>query len=213
MGAVDPEISGLPAHIDQRGALQDLLEIQKVFDHFEVPLFLTFGALLGVYRDKKFIKYDDDLDLCVTAKIDHRKRKEIGRMLLNIGFMPQPIGFNVYGVIEPSEAGYNGTDTTGIIVCQKRVRVTIFFFAEEPCDMHERDMVCIPKYGGKRLISTPARFFDKPDTIKFKGHTFLTPSPIKEYLAFTYGEDWKTPIKGKHALQWGEMHEQQGVLE
>lgn len=207
MGAVSPEVSGLPAEIGRKEALADLLEIKKVFDHFNVPLFLTFGALLGAYRDKDFIKYDDDIDLCVTAEIDYKTRKAIGWKLYDLGFTPQPISFRVFDRMEPSEIGYNGDDKTGIIVCQKRIRTTIFFFMEEPCEKHERDMVCIPKLGSDRLISTPAVFFKNATKIKFKGHEFDAPGPIKDYLAFTYGEDWKKPIKGKHALQWHEMHE------
>jgi len=211
MGTLDSAVDTLPAEMGRKEALQDMLEIRKVFDSFDVPLFLTFGALLGIYRDKNFIKYDDDIDLCITEKIDYRTRKAIGWKLFDIGFMPQPIAFRVFDRMEPSEPGYNGDEHSGIIVCQKRIRTTLFFYGEEVCDMHERDMVCRPKYKSDRLISTPSHFFDNPDTIKFKGKKWLTPSPIKEYLEFTYGKDWRKPIKGKHALQWGEMHEQ-GIL-
>lgn len=207
MGAISIESMGkIPPHIVSADAMKDLLEIQKVFDHYKVPVFLTFGALLGAYRDGDFIPYDDDIDLCIIENISYCTRKAIGNSLLDIGFVPQPIGFNVCGRIEASEPGYNGHPTSGIIVCQKRIRVTLFFYGREQCPVHGECAVCYPKYGGIRLISTPAHFFDKPETIKFKGHKFLAPSPIKDYLAFTYGDTWRTPIKGKNALQWGAMH-------
>ncbi len=196
----------LPAEIGRKEAREDLELIKRVFDKYEVPLFLTFGALLGIYRDKDFIPYDDDIDLCVTATINLKTRKLIGRELLGLGFMPQPIGFNVFGEIETSEPGYNGDGESGIIVCQRKIRTTIFFFKRELCDMHGEDYICYPKYGSLKLISTPAHFFDNETTIKFKDVTYQTPGPIKDYLNFTYGTDWKKPIKGKHALQWGEMH-------
>lgn len=192
--------------ISQEGAFKDLVEIQKVFDTYGVPLWLTFGALLGIYRDGDFIPYDDDIDLCVTATIDYKTRKAIGHTLLDLGFTPQPIAFRVFDRMEPAEPGYNGDEKSGIIVCQKRIRTTIFFYEEEPCQIHGRDMVCKPKFHSERLISTPAHFFDNPGKIKFKGHEFITPTPIKEYLNFTYGKDWKKKIKGKHAVQWHAMH-------
>lgn len=197
----------LPPEITQEGARKDLEEIQKVFDSFGVRLFLTYGALLGIYRDGKFIDYDDDIDLCVVDKISFETRKKIGNLLLDLGYNPQPILFKVFGRMELGEPGYNGDGETGIIVCEKRIRITIFFFKEEECPIHGRDMTCWPKHGGIKLIFTPAKFFDNPETIKFKGNKYLTPGPIKEYLSFMYGDDWKKPIKGKHAPQWGEAHE------
>jgi len=195
----------LPPEINTKDALVDLLEIQRVFDHFNVPLFITYGALLGMKRDGDFIPYDDDIDLCVTAKIDYQTRKAIGWKLFDLGFIPQGISFNVFGRLEPAEIGYNGDGDTGIIVCQKRIRTTIFFFREEDCPTHGKEMVCIPKYGGMRLICSPSKFFETPETFKFKGYKFISPSPWKEYLTHTYG-NWKVPTKGKHAQQYNEYH-------
>jgi len=196
----------LPEEITSEAAKADMFEIKKVFDHFGVPIFLTYGALLGIYRDGDFIPYDDDIDLCITEPIDHKTRKAIGWKLYDLGFTGQPISFRVYDRMEPAEMGYNGDGESGIIVCQKRIRTTLFFFKEEPCDIHDRDMVCIPKYKGWPLISCPAKFFDKPGKITFKGETFITPHPIKEYLEYVYGKDWRKPIKGKHAKQYLETH-------
>lgn len=196
----------LPEEISLEGARKDLEEIQAVFDKFGVRLFLTYGALLGIYREKNFIPHDDDIDLCIIDEIDYETRKKIGHLLQDIGYGPQPIGFNVFGRLEPAENGYNGDGESGIIVCQKRIRTTLFFFKKEECPVHGVDYTCFPKYGSGRLIFTPAHFFDKPDTIKFKGKKYLTPSPIKDYLEFMYGKDWKKPIKGKHAPQWMEAH-------
>jgi hypothetical protein len=131
---------------------------------------------------------------------------EIGWSLQDIGFEPQPISFLVYSRLEPSAPGYNGDEKSGIIVCQRNIRVTLFFFGEEQCPEHGPEMVCVPHYRGARLISTPSHFFDKPGTIKYKGKKYLTPSPIKEYMEYMYGDDWKKPIKGKHAPQWSELH-------
>jgi hypothetical protein len=196
----------LPPEIGRKEALQDLEEISRVFEKYKVPLFLTYGALLGIVRDGDFIPYDDDIDLCITEKIDYQTRKAIGNTLLDIGYGPQPISFRVFDRLEASEPGYNGDAHSGIIVCQKRIRTTLFFFGQEDCPIHGSCMVCHPKLGSGRLISTPAHFFEKPDIIKFKGKKYLTPSPVKEYLEFMYGDTWKQPIKGKHAPQWGPSH-------
>ena len=196
----------LPEEINLEGARKDLEEIQKVFDKFGVRLFLTYGALLGIHRQGNFIPHDDDIDLSIIDPIDYQTRKKIGHTLQDIGYEVQPISFNICGRFEVAENGYNGDKETGIIVCQKRIRTTLFFFKLEDCPIHGQDYTCWPKYGSGRLIFTPAHFFEKPGTLKFKGKKYLTPSPIDEYLHFMYGADWKTPIKGKHAPQWVEAH-------
>lgn len=196
----------LPQEISREEARRDLEEIQKVFDKYGVRLFVTYGALLGLVRDGDFIEYDDDIDLCIVDPIDYRTRKAIGHTFLDIGYTPQPIAFRVFGRMENSEPGYNGDDHSGIIVMEKRIRTTLFFFGEEDCPLHGKCMVCHPKYQSARLISTPSRFFEKPETIKYKGKKYLTPGPQKEYLKYIYGDDWKKPIKGKHARQWNEEH-------
>lgn len=197
----------LPETIGLEEARKDLEEIQQVFDKFGVRLFLTYGALLGIYRSGDFIPHDDDIDLCIVDEIDYKTRKQIGHLLEDIGYSRQDILFKVYNRMELSEQGYNGDAESGIIVCQKRIRTTLFFFKREKCPIHGEDYVCYPKMGSPKLIYTPAHFFDKPDTIKFKGKKYLTPSPIKDYLTFTYGKDWKKPIKGKHAPKWYEDHD------
>lgn len=196
----------LPEEISLEGARKDLEEIQQVFNKYGVRLFLTYGALLGIYREGNFIPHDDDIDLSIIDPIDFETRKKIGHTLQDIGYEVQPIFFNVCGRMEPAEDGYNGDGESGIIVCQKRIRTTLFFFKKEDCPIHGKDYTCWPKYGSGRLIFTPARFFDDPKTIKFKGKEYFTPSPVEEYLEFMYGKDWKKPIKGKHAPQWMEAH-------
>lgn len=199
MGTLPPELVREEARLDLEG-------IARIFESHKVPFFLTYGALLGIVRDGDFIKYDDDIDLVVTEQITYEKRKLIGNTLLDLGYTPQPIAFRVYGRLEASEPGYNGDAHSGIIVCQKRIRTTIFFFGQEDCHIHGSCHVCHPKLGSPRLISTPSKFFEKTELVRYKGLYYNAPSPVKEYLEYTYGKDWKKPIKGKHAPKWVDQH-------
>lgn len=184
---------------------KDLKLIKEVFDKFGVRLFILYGGLLGLYRDKKLIPYDDDIDFGIIDPIDFEIRKKIGHALLDLGFKTQPISFNVFGRMEPAEDGYNGDDKTGIIVCEKEFHYTFFFYQQEECDIHGKEYVCIPKTGALKLISIPIKYFDKTDTVKLYGIKLLTPYPIKDYLTFTYG-NFKKPEQGKHAEQYQSMH-------
>lgn len=191
--------------MDNDLALKDLIDIKRVFDKFKVPFFLGYGTALGAYRDGEFLPGDDDIDLGIIEDIDHQTRKAIGWLLYDLGFKNQEIMFNVYGKMEPIELAYNGDENTGIIVCERNVKITIFFFTDMKCDTHIEEYVCIPKLGAMKLISSPVKFYEKFDTIKFKGEKFNLPSPIKDYLAFTY-KDWKDPLARDHGLTYNEMH-------
>ncbi len=187
--------------------ISDLEEIQRVFDSHKIKLVLVYGALLGYYRDGKLLPGDDDIDLAVVAKISYRTRKEIGWTLEELGFKTQPIAFNVFGRMEVVEPGYNGDGETGIIVCERNMKFTIFFFKEEDCPTHGREYVCVPKMGAVKLISTPFKYFQRLGQIKIKKNTYLTPWPIHDYLADTYFNNWKDKTDRRHGLLYDKQHE------
>lgn len=186
--------------------LKDLEQIKEVFDKFGVRFFLVYGALLGHYRDGDFLPGDDDIDLAVIDPIDHETRKKIGWMLYDLGFEPQPLAFNVYGRMEPQDLAYNGDGETGIIVCERNFKFTIFFFKEEQCDQHGPEYVCTPKLGALKLIASPKRFYEKAVSIKIGKTSYLTPSPIEDYLSFTYFDNWKDKSDRRHGHTYFEMH-------
>lgn len=179
--------------------IKDLEQIKEVFDKHGVRFFIVYGAVLGFHRDGDFLPGDDDIDIAVIDKVDFETRKKIGWTLYDLGFQPQNIAFNVFGRMEPSEIGYNGSEDTGIIVCERNFKFTIFFFKEEDCAMHGKEYVCIPKLGALRLISTPVRFFEKSETIKIGKKKYLFPSPVEEYLAWAYFDNWKDKTDRRHS--------------
>ncbi len=188
--------------------MKDLKDVMAVFQKFGVRAFLAYGAVLGAVREKDFIKWDDDIDIDVIDKCSFETRKKIGHALANIGFRTQPICFNVFGVMELTAMGdgmgcaYDGDGETGIIVCERNFKFSIFFYKEEG-----DEYVCTPKVGALKLISNLKKFYEKPDYVKLHGQKFLCPAPIKEYLTYMYG-DWKTPKRDNaHAPQYNQRHE------
>jgi hypothetical protein len=191
--------------------VKDLEDIKKIFDKYGVRFFVVYGLALGMHRDKKHLTGDDDVDLAIIDPIDLKTRKAIGWTLFDMGFQPQPISFNVFGRMEPSEIGYNGDDKTGIIVCQRNFKFTIFFFYPEDCPQHGREYVCIPKLGAMKLIATPTRFYEKSSTIKINGKKYLAPHPIEDYLSFTYFNNWKDKTDRRHGDTYDFMHNGKGA--
>ena len=186
--------------------IKDLETIRQVFEKHNVKFLIVYGALLGFYRDGDFLPGDDDIDLAVVDKLDLKTRKAIGWDLYGLGFKPQPILFNVFGNMEVSELGYNGDSETGIIVCERNFKFTIFFFKLEECEQHGFEYVCTPKLGAMKLISSPAKFYEKFDTIKIGKNKYSVPSPIEDYLAFTYFNNWKDKNDRRHGDTYNVMH-------
>lgn len=186
--------------------MKDLKDVMSVFKKFNVRAFLAYGAVLGTVRDGDFIPWDDDIDLDIIDKCDLKTRKEIGATLGDLGFRYQPISFNVWGRMELTAVGsngecrYDGDEETGIIVCERNFKFSIFFYKEE-----DDEYVCTPKVNAKKLISNLKKFYNKPEKVKLHGETFITPGPLKEYLTYLYG-DWKTPKRDSHAPQYNSRH-------
>ena len=186
--------------------MKDLKDVMSVFKKFGVKAYLSYGAVLGAVRGKDFIAWDDDIDIDVIDKIDIKTRKDIGATLGDLGFTAQPIMFNVFGRMELTAVGdrnecrYDGDGETGIIVCERNFKFSIFFYKEEG-----DEYVCTPKIYARKLISSPKRFYVKPESVKLHGKKFLCPGPIKEYLTYLYG-DWKTPKRDAHAPQYNKRH-------
>ena len=72
---------------DFEGRARNLLDVKSVLDDLKVPFFLTHGALLGAYRDKDFIKWDDDIELDIFDEIFKDNYDKICRELIRCGFI------------------------------------------------------------------------------------------------------------------------------
>lgn len=193
--------------------IKDLEQVQAVFDKYGVRMIIVYGALLGFHRDGDFLPGDDDIDIAIIDKVDLETRKKIGWTLYDLGFMPQQIAFNVFGRMEPSEPGYNGDGETGIIVCERNFKFTIFFFKLEECEQHGFEYVCTPKLGSVKLISSPAKFYEKLGTIKIAKKKYLAPSPVEDYLAHHYFNNWKDKLDRRHSDTYFVQHSGQESLD
>lgn len=156
---------------------ENLLDIKKVFDKYDITFVLIGGGLLGAIRQRKFIPYDYDLDLacfCRTDKNDHWKMRWVKNELENLGFF----------VVDNSRCRCKAD-----FFIRNKERIDIFWF-----EKIDDEWIYNNEY------RYPAIFFDNLDEIYFLGTKFKVPHNPKRFLKYTYGENWKIPDPNAHIL-------------
>jgi len=162
---------------------KDLIEVKEVYDKFGVKFWLFAGTLLGAVRDKNYITYDHDMD-CGMYFEDNDKILDIFKELRERGFKCM-MGPNM----PDKDKGHR-------------------YFAFKIYRNELIDMLCFIKIKDKRVymhgglpnnvVTTwwnDSKFFDKLDTINFRGNEFYIPSHVEEGLSLWYG-NWKVPAGG-----------------
>jgi phosphorylcholine metabolism protein LicD len=175
----------------QINAEKDLQAIRLIFAKEGVDFYLAYGTCLGAVRDKDFIAWDDDIDIGVI-KCSLEKRIQIGYSLEDLGFVKQNIVFNVAGRMRENESGYQGDKDTGIIVMERNVKITIFFFTE-----YGNEMICRAKVGSPILMGYPKKLTQHFEKITFKNYEYNIPKPATEYLGFIYS-NWRNEDRSEH---------------
>lgn len=159
---------------NKTGGWEDLLSIKKILDENNVPFWLAHGTLLGIIRDNDFISWDDAVDIHVMEEDFIDKMDVLKNEFITKGFIfrdakkPLGIKINLYHY------------------CNKQKNSISVLFLD-------------PKYKKNKFrlqnrVKYPRKFFEKIETVKFKGEVFMVPSPPQKYLNYIY-KTWKTPIK------------------
>jgi len=166
---------------------KNLIDIKNILDDLEVPFFLTHGALLGVYREGDFIKYDDDIDLDIFEEIFLLKYDQICDALIENGF-----------VVRGRKIQYRGEKGEKVNLYRNKDKVNIRGIYIDS-DYKEN------KYYLTNVFQYLRKFHENPDTIVFKGVTFMTPGPIEDFLVYCFGKNWRTPAyKTKKSKEKGQ---------
>lgn len=172
----------------RRDGLAMLAAADKVFTQMNVRAFLTYGALLGAYREHGFISYDPDIDLGVLEteipKDMHEQMSKAGFLLLKQNY----IG-NTGQVIEETYE-------------YRKLHLDIFFYFKEGNDLysviqrgHEfKDWKDANKEDGfpSDRSYVPACDFERRD---FLGLQIYMPVDADGWLRAIYSDSYMTPIK------------------
>ena len=172
----------------RKNGLEMLQMADQAFTSMGVQAFLTFGTLLGAYRDKGFIAYDPDVDLGV---IDGNLPKNMYEVLAKHGFQlcKQNIISETNQVIE---------DT----YIYKGIHLDVFHYFEEGGDYYTLVAQLHETKDWKEANATDGFPCEKVSVVKteFQRQNFMNIDvymPIKthEWLVDMYSESYMTPIK------------------
>lgn len=172
----------------RRNGLEMLEKAEKAFDEMSVQAFLTYGCLLGAYRDHGFISYDPDVDLGILAE---QVPSNMDEVMARYGFVLQrQIVLADHKTI--AEKTY----------CYKKLHLDVFYYYREGADFysliqrkHEtKDWKEANKTDGFPCDRSyvPACDMEKRD---FLGLKVWMPKDTDGWLRAIYSDSYMTPIK------------------
>ena len=179
----------------RKNGLQMLVAANKVFDEMQIKVFLTFGTLLGAYRDHGFISYDPDIDLGIVAS----------EVPVDLHEKMLKAGFRLYRQIVLAGTGQVCEET----YIYNKLHLDIFYYFREGNDYYS---ICARKHETKDWKEAnatdgfpcvrgyvPISDFEKRD---FLGIQVYMPIKTHEWLCDIYSDSYMTPIKNWKAKDY-----------
>jgi lipopolysaccharide cholinephosphotransferase len=161
--------------IDTETAFENLLLIQEIFLKSGIDFMPAFGTLLGLFRDKKLIPHDIDVDLIIDVSFKDKVKSIMSELEKN--------GFNLIRNI------FNGNLIT---LERKNEHIDLYFFMR----LRRRKNILYVLVGSSYKFDYS--YFEKLIDINVKDHSFTVPLRSETLLRFIYGKNWETPIKNKN---------------
>ena len=178
----------------RKNGLQMLATANQVFANMNIKAFLTYGVLLGAYRDHGFISYDPDIDLGVLAD---GLPDDLHEQMQKAGFQLYRQGILANGIVFEETYLY------------KKLHLDIFYYFQEGDDYYS---IIARKHETKEWKEAnatdgfpcdrsyvPMCDFQKQN---FLGIQVYMPTKTDEWLRSIYSDSYMTPIKNWNAKDY-----------
>jgi len=149
---------------------------------------ISFGTLLGIYRDNRLIPHDSDIDVEIIHPVNTKKIEE---EFVKNGFT---LGHKVVVMGKVQQlAFYTDDEVVFDIAFYQKIGSYVYCF-------HDSDL----------YFKFPANYYKKFIPYEFSGYTTYTPINPEQWLEYTYGKNWKIPKTSK-PNGWREEEDEYGM--
>lgn len=152
----------------------EFLELCKILDKLQIKYFLLGGVLLGAVREKKFISWDWDVEICVFSNETKFKYDKLIKAICKKKFIllkntrnPSNLKIDLYGKFEPNITKY-----------------TIMGWNHDKKN----------KIYWRNTLKIPEHYIKNMKKIKFYDKFHYAPFPPRDYLTYQYG-NWQKPLR------------------
>ena len=157
-----------------------LMDIHRVLYERNIPFWIFFGTLLGIYRDGNVIDWDNDCDIAMLSE-DFDSLVKCEESFKEIGC---------------EEFGAEGKEC--VTIFRNHGHCDIYFFKDKD---KEDKRKC---HHGIRL---PKNTFSGTDVIEWNGRDWRLVNNVEKCLRIVYGEDWEIPSKDFRHVYTKEVRE------
>lgn len=171
-------------------ALKMLGDVADILDQAGIRYVLEAGTLLGIIRENRLLPWDNDVDITITEKYE--------RKLLWNRWRFWRKGYRFYVRRYKRDTGPFKKQQVRIIRIQTRRLVFVKdlslldIFIKRPIGDAYYWTVDVKR---PVLKSAPRRFYDQTTSWEFMAKKYSVPLDYEGYLAYHYGENWRTPLK------------------
>ena len=167
-----------------------LIDTTKIFEKNKIEYVLEAGTLLGIVRENRLLPWDNDIDVTVTEEFEKKL------LSLKWSFILRGYRFTVKRYKKDSGPFKKGT----VRIIKITTRKFLFFKGYQLLDIFikrpiENEYFWTVSVKNMVLKSTPKHFYDERTTLKYNDKIYSVPKDSEGYLAYHYGENWRTPIK------------------
>jgi phosphorylcholine metabolism protein LicD len=186
----------MPLNIHQKLKTKLFKDVVKVLNKGEIPFWLDFDTLLGVWSTKK--GNDQSFEKHIYLSIDHKHLKLLQNALKNIGFL-----YRIYSF--PNSSGRKWIPgkviTIGIFHSWKQIaysfKVVISIKYKQNNEFRWVDI--------RNCKHITDNYYNKLDEIEFDGNMYNIPSETDEYLNYRYGNWESIPENWIHQIDDGAL--------